>query len=58
MQISPPQEQHRRYGFDVQTTVQAIIASGYYLFTGSALLLRDRSLVRSIPTSVAEPEDG
>jgi hypothetical protein len=58
MQISPTQEQHRRYGFDVEPAVKAIIASGYYLFTGSALLLRDRSLVPSIPTSAAEPEDG
>jgi hypothetical protein len=37
---------------------QAINASGYYLFTGSAVLLRDRPLVQSTPTSVAEPEDG
>jgi hypothetical protein len=52
------QDQHRRYGFDVQFAVQAINASGYYLFTGSAVLLRDRPLVQSTPTSVAEPEDG
>jgi hypothetical protein len=42
----------------VQFAVQAINASGYYLFTGSAVLLRDRPLVQSTPTSVAEPEDG
>jgi hypothetical protein len=58
MQISPPQEQHRRYGFDVQSAVQAVVASGYHLFTGSADLLRDRPLVPSTPTSVAEREDG
>src|SRR5262245_9713948 len=58
MQISPPQEQHKRYGFDVQSAAQAITASGFYLFTGSAVLLRDRPLVQSTPTSVAEPEDG
>jgi hypothetical protein len=58
MQISPPQEQHRRYGFDVQSAVQAVVASGYHLFTGSAELLRDRPLVPSTPTSVAEREDG
>jgi hypothetical protein len=54
MQISPPQEQRRGYGFDVQ----AVVASGYHLFTGSAELLHDRPLVQSTPTSVAEPEDG
>jgi hypothetical protein len=40
MQISPPQEQHRRYGFDIRAAVQAIIANGYYPFTGSRVLLR------------------
>jgi hypothetical protein len=58
MQISPTQEQHRRYGFEVQSAVRAVGANGYHLFTGSAELLRDRPLVPSTPTSVAECEDG
>jgi hypothetical protein len=58
MQISLPQEQHRRYGLDMQSAVQAVVASGYHLFTGSAELLHDRPLVPSTPTSVAEREDG
>jgi hypothetical protein len=58
MQISPPQKQHRRYGFDIRTAVQAIIGDGYYLFTGSKILLRERPLARSIPAAPAEPNDG
>jgi hypothetical protein len=58
MQISPTQQQHRRFGFDVQSAVQAVVANGYHLFTGSAVLLRDHPLVQAIPTSVAEHEDG
>jgi hypothetical protein len=58
MQISPPLEQHRRYGFDIRAAVQAIIANGYYLFTGSRVLLRQRPLAPSMPTAPAEHNDG
>jgi hypothetical protein len=42
MQIGPLQAQRGAYGFDIRTAVNAITAHGYYLFTGSAELLRDR----------------
>src|SRR5262245_3134952 len=57
MQISPPQGQHRRYGFDIQAAVRAIIANGYYLFTGSEVLLRQRPLARSEPALKEEKTD-
>ncbi len=40
MQIGPLQAQGDRYGFDIHAAVNAMIANGYYLFTGSAALLR------------------
>ena len=58
MQISPPQAQHRRYGFDIRAAVQGIITDGYYLFTGSGVLLRQRPLARSTPAAPAEHTDG
>jgi hypothetical protein len=58
MQISPPQKLHRRYGFDIRAAVQAIIGDGYYLFTGSKILLRERPLARSMPAAPTEPNDG
>jgi hypothetical protein len=57
MQISPPKAQHRRYGFDIQAAVQGIIANGYYPFTGSRVLLRQRPLARSTSTTPAGHTD-
>lgn len=39
MQIGPAQAQAGRLGFDVRTAVHAIWTDGFYLFTGSAVLL-------------------
>jgi hypothetical protein len=58
MQIGPPQERHRRYGFDIRLAVQAIVANGHYLFTGSSVLLRERPIAPSTPAVPAEHNDG
>jgi hypothetical protein len=58
MQISPPQEQHRRYGFDIRAAVEGIVADGYYLFTGSATLLHQRPLARTASNAPTEVTDG
>ncbi|NJO32135.1 MAG: hypothetical protein HC869_02430 [Rhodospirillales bacterium] len=49
MQIGPLQAQGHRYGFDIRAAVDAITVNRYYLFTGSAALLRASE--RTIQTS-------
>lgn len=51
MQIGPVQAQGGRYGFDVRAAVHGISTQGYYLFTGSSILLRERPAVASKPVS-------
>jgi hypothetical protein len=42
-------DQRGTYGFDIRTAVNAITTHGYYLFTWSAKLLRDRQHLSSKP---------
>lgn len=42
MQIGPLQAQRGTYGFDMRRAVNTLANDGYFLFTGSSDLLRDR----------------
>lgn len=42
MQIGPLEAQSGRCGFDIRAAVYGISTQGYYLFTGSGALLRER----------------
>lgn len=57
MQIGPDQAQDGRYGFDIRAAVQAILADGYYLFTGSQALLCKRALASLKPASQGGQDD-
>lgn len=51
MQIGPLQAQDNLYGFGIEDAVHGITTMGYYLFTGSTVLLGERPLAGSKPQS-------
>jgi hypothetical protein len=57
MQIGPLQAQRGTYGFDIRTAVNAINTHGYYLFTGSAELLRNWQHLSSKPNPDGRQSD-